>query len=1292
MNLQLLSLFICLLMEDKIFCFSDFSNCSSHNKKYKVESTGKDTQECLNRISPCATLSYILKEVTLECVEIEIQDAQSLSGKYSLLASGLAIIGKGINGSSVSISCKENSGIYFESSQQIHLEKLDFIACAVTYNSTEMDSYPFKVAGLYLHLGSNISIIGCSFKNGTGTGVIMSDVNGGIKVIGTKFIGNKYSPSFSNDFISGGGLIIYQLSSNTTVHYTIKDCLFDDNVVIPEYVNSEKYRFGGGLTLANRANSSSFLEVLNTNFSNNRGRGGGGLIVNHTSTDSSYVEVAVRDCYLKNNSAQYEGGGIYITDYSKSSTVTVIKIIDTHFINNTAAFGGGLGVYADGSGNITVIASGSHWIKNNAGTSSFGAGFSANFHGMQGQSSKKTPFFVTATLRDCIFLNNTNTGSSTNLVALGTIFIEGARVNIISSLIRGNRGTALYIRYSGYATFSGKINFEHNVGIHGAAIHLEHGSTMALQAGVHLHLHNNTAALERGGAIFIESFKNIHDFHTPCVFESLLELLQSSEYYSVTFSNNTVSGKPQSVYISDPTNCFGDFENNPKSLLLTSKKIFSYYPNSSSQIASDGYQINLFTTPNLTEQKILELMPGEHFYIHPNVSNVFGNPSNLRGNLVLVHDNQVSNNDNTEPIRLVGPSYISMDNYTRKNPLYIAGSVSTEQQIWRVVFLYRYGNEGYRDGSRGFQIKLVDCKAGFLYNKSSQICTCKSKDDFVCTSSSSACVRYGYWYGSKGTEVTVLPCPGQTCQYNGSTCPTSECISSPDFCQLDDNVNLCMTGRNGTLCSYCGANYSFTFGAHSCVNSSSCHPHNTVLIMFSVVVYWIGFILFVFLVLSFNLSVGSGFMYGIVYYYSVISLYTNTLITNRYHTFLLNICIALTQLSPYIIGNISLCFAESWTSKLNHTVFLYTTPIFIATAILSIIWLSRSCRFPRRISLAQNTPIHAISILILLSYCSLTFISFEILKPITIYHQTMVYIDPDLKYFDKEHLPYALLAIFIEFFITIPVCLLLLFAPCLSRKINLVKMKLKPIVDEFQACYRPECRWFAGYYFLARQLVYLANAIPQISEVKSLSPQKNIYLHYLNALILLVHAIFKPYRILWLNLLDTLLLMDILLISFIDIDTPSKTTFLYKAVPYTMALLPSLYLLGTLLILIGRRIQLLLKPCCSKQKSVWVNEKELCNNSYQSLPSQSQVAIDTTDGTAVHKRSAIGDPFYFDFGEREPLISDSSSICKNYDKDERNSTSTSSSVGLSNFARLPFSKKPFSNSAHPNSTNKASTN
>ena len=160
--------------------------------------------------------------------------------------------------------------------------------------------------------------------------------------------------------------------------------------------------------------------------------------------------------------------------------------------------------------------------------------------------------------------------------------------------------------------------------------------------------------------------------------------------------------------------------------------------------------------------------------------------------------------------------------------------------------------------------------------------------------------------------------------------------------------------------------------------------------------------------------------------------------------------------------------------------------------------------------------------LILFSYTSLSHTSFQVLRPVVIGGSVKVHEAPDTRYFDpKHHLPFALVALFFEFFISLPTCAFLILAPCFSRKLNFVKLRLKPIVDEFQACYRPECRWFAGFYFLARQLMFLASIIPQDI------PQSNLTLEILSAIILLIHTSFQPYKRRWLNILDTIFLMDL---------------------------------------------------------------------------------------------------------------------------------------------------------------------
>ena len=71
------------------------------------------------------------------------------------------------------------------------------------------------------------------------------------------------------------------------------------------------------------------------------------------------------------------------------------------------------------------------------------------------------------------------------------------------------------------------------------------------------------------------------------------------------------------------------------------------------------------------------------------------------------------------------------------------------------------------------------------------------------------------------------------------------------------------------------------------------------------------------------------------------------------------------------------------------------------------------------------------------------------------------YSSPDIKYFTGRHLVYAIVAILCEVIIVIGLPLFLLLEPFLRRRVNLVR--IKPLLDQFQGCYKDKYRWFAAY-------------------------------------------------------------------------------------------------------------------------------------------------------------------------------------------------------------------------------------
>ena len=74
---------------------------------------------------------------------------------------------------------------------------------------------------------------------------------------------------------------------------------------------------------------------------------------------------------------------------------------------------------------------------------------------------------------------------------------------------------------------------------------------------------------------------------------------------------------------------------------------------------------------------------------------------------------------------------------------------------------------------------------------------------------------------------------------------------------------------------------------------------------------------------------------------------------------------------------------------------------------------------------------------------------------------TYMYVSPDIEYFHGCHLAYAIVAMLFTMVIVIGLPLLLALEPFLNSKINFIKVK--PLLDQFQSCYKDKYRCFAAY-------------------------------------------------------------------------------------------------------------------------------------------------------------------------------------------------------------------------------------
>ena len=177
----------------------------------------------------------------------------------------------------------------------------------------------------------------------------------------------------------------------------------------------------------------------------------------------------------------------------------------------------------------------------------------------------------------------------------------------------------------------------------------------------------------------------------------------------------------------------------------------------------------------------------------------------------------------------------------------------------------------------------------------------------------------------------------------------------------------------------------------------------------------------------------------------------------------------------------------------------------------------------------QQTVIHGFITFLLLTYANFVNISFQILVIAALEDKTgqhppvkVPFRQGTIPYFGKEHLPYALIALlFLLIFGVLPPLLLIVYPIILSiigycgwDNTNVVHTlhrwipvyKLMPVFDAFWSAFKPNCKVFAGLYFVYRFLAFSSfSFFPLIYQIY-------FGLAILFAVVLFLHAFMQPYK------------------------------------------------------------------------------------------------------------------------------------------------------------------------------------
>ena len=711
--------------------------------------------------------------------------------------------------------------------------------------------------------------------------------------------------------------------------------------------------------------------------------------------------------------------------------------------------------------------------------------------------------------------NVAKTGGTMNLYSIS--LTSRCKSNVTFRNNSAELGGAIYIASSNM-TFTGKsyIQFINNTALQdGGAIYLSDHTNLILTNETKINFSDNFAN-DDGETIYVQIKDSLVNFNTS----------------EIHFSFNNVQATNRSVYINVPKEC-------NKSCL--SQKVTKLQGNMRLSITTSPWKIILYNPAKCIRELnsdcnvyyISNIMLGQDIRFNACVLDYYDQPTDLTQFLVTGMNHQHYN--------MSGSKYISVSCNHTTQAISIIGNINTLFNYSLNISMYVAKTTGSKIISVNLIVELSQCHPGFHYSSESQRCECYNNKNIISCSGSSSTIKRGYWFGSVNGKSTIASCPNDYCNFTCCEITNSIYHLSPV------RANQCRAHRSGTACGNCEKGYTLSFDSPQCIEINNCTVGQTVLVIALSSLYWIIVIVAVFVMMYFKVSIGS--LYAIMYYYSVVDILfrQTTSISNGLYT-TINIMSSLAKLTPQFLGQ--LCLVKNM-SGIDQQFIHYVHPIVVSLILLMISMLAR--RSHRISSFISRGIIHFICFLLLLSYTSVTTTSLLLMRSLTFegINDIYTYLSPGIEYFHGRHLAYVIFAIIFTITVVIGLPLLLFLEPFLNSKINFVK--IKPLLDQFQACYKDNYRYFSAYYMICRIVIITLVIIRHSDDLTT-----QYVLISVCALMALIHLIVRPYVDTVHNIFDGIILQLIVIISVLPIIefTGSYNETFVAVVGYAFVILP----------------------------------------------------------------------------------------------------------------------------------------
>ena len=914
----------------------------------------------------------------------------------------------------------------------------------------------------------------------------------------------------------GGALYIYYKSSIT----------LKGESVINFYANTAK--ISGGALYFIRYCRLSFEEDSFASFHDNTAIADGGAL--YTQENCDVIIKGASKLMFNNNEALDDGGAVFI---SSGSSITFQDDTMVKFNENKAAyFGGALRSKYDSDilfkNNCTIT------FDRNA-ASQGGAIFTLSNIEFKEHSvvefyiNKATEFGGALHISNVVFKGNTMVIFENNEAELngGAMYTDNSSIKVWQNSTvafitnSAENGGALFAS-SSTLLISGYSNvtfYKNNAAQDGGAIYFNDQINANFNNTSIVTLISNTA-FNRGGAIYSKITSNAKYFNIS----------------EINFSSgNTATVAGSLLYIDLPKSCNSSCLND-RILGISNETL---YPDK--RVATSPVTLKLYDTAKCISNNttgcekyyIDNVMLGEEITINPCLLDYYNKPAEVTQFSITGENHKnyflqgsqyklISCNHTIEGISIVGNKTISISplNYSVNFALY-----TTRKSERKII-------------SVNLTVQLMPCHPGFRYHKKSQKCECYNTSGIVSCSRRGSVIKRGYWFGHVTGIYTVTFCPINYCNF---TC----CKTVNGYYHLSPiRTNQCKSHRSGTACGSCEKDHTLSFDSAKCISIDKCSTGLTILVVVLTVLYWFVVVVAVFIMMYYQ--VGMGYFYSITYYYSVVDIIVNqhTDLSNRlYYT--ITVISSIAEITPRFLGQ--LCLFKDM-SGIDQQFLHYIHPLGV---LLIIIAISLLARHSRRLSmLISKGIIHAICFLLLLSYTSVAITSLLLMRSLTFadVDNIYTYLSPDIQYFHGRHLAYGITAIILTLLIVLGLPLLLLLEPFLNGKVNF--FRIKPLLDQFQGCYKDRYRWFAAYYMICRLIIIIIFIINFSDAFISW-----YLLIIISTVIALIQVTVKPYVDNILNMFDGAVLHLMVLVTVLPLSEHFDTFDSNSAVGIAFVLL-----------------------------------------------------------------------------------------------------------------------------------------